>query len=1728
LKNPEKPMKPNYRNRFLAALQCNSVSSVLVAGFIAITIQSAGSATLTWDISPGTVGAGNGTITGGAGTWDTTPTLGNWTVDGGANNVAWVNNPTPDGAIFSGTGGTVTQAGVSVNNITFGSTGYTVTGGTLTMAGVAPKITANSDATISSVLGGTAGFTKDGSGILSIPTKATYTGGTIVNAGVLNLTGGGGSGGTIRETVTVNNGAILRINTGDATGYGTGADRLATININQGSTLNIAVTNNQTLGNAVINLSGGAITGVSGSNLDFFQTTSGLNSLASPVTSTSSGTRLSIRQAAGLTTNVALGTTPSGIDLDINSVIASNGSFTTAPLVKTGSGTLRLNGANTYTGPTSINAGTLIIGAGGSSQTSDITVNNPGTIFRLPTTGKILKSLTLNTGSTLDIAANKTATTTVTNALNTSGTVTVKPLFTDVPGPAEVYNIVTAGSAVSGATYTADTSGFGTSRVTATAAVTGSTLQLTIGTGAANLIWNNNAGTGLWNLNAAANFDNGGSPDVFKSFDGVTFNGTAAGTITLAGALAPGQVTVNSSAGSDYTFSGSGSIANGTLVKSGTSTLTIATSNSHGGTTLNGGVLNATAANATGSGVTTVNGGILNANVAGAAGGGALTLAGGTVNIGNATALGSAGLVLNSGTFDNTTGAALSLANPLTWNGSFTFNGSQNLTTTGGVTLTGNSQVAVDAGTWISNGIISGAFNLTKAGAGTLQMNAANTYSGATTVNGGRLWISNTLRNSSSLSVGSGATLELGATNIFVGGHGIALPNSKVITVNGGTLLMNNLTDFRFGNVTLNNGATWTSNRPLANYDALLANTDAGAATVTVGGTGPSLMNGSGGIHLQGVQNFAVADTTSSPGSDLTVDMVLAGPGTTGGADGGVNKTGAGTMALNGINTYAGATTVNGGTLQIGATGSSTASDFTVNGSTLQIDQTEKTLKSLTVTGGSTLVFAARKLESTRVTNALTTSGAITLKPLFTDSPQTGDLYDMIAANSFVDGGTYTVDMSSRGATRVTATAAADLGQYLTLTIGTGAADLSWTNAAATGVWNHDLDANFDNGGSPDVFKTYDAVTFGDTAAGTVSLSGTLYPGTVTVDSGAGSNYNFAGSGSLGGGTLVKSGDSTLTLSTVNSHGATILNSGTLTVANAGAMGNGSLTITGGIFNNGTGAPLALANAQVWDGVVTFTGPAISFGTAGVTIANPSQVNVGPNGLTIGGPVTGAAGNGFTKKGTGTMTLSGTGVGNISGGMQVDEGTLAVNAGTLAPSATVGTAGTAAILTLDSNQNPNRLGNIATVLVGSNGTMSVNGVNALPNHANSCNFTVEAGGLLAFVSGESPATGVGVTSHHHMGNLTLNGGTVSLPYSGAGGSYNNESVQLNGNVTVGGSVPSTIAFGAGATAATSGMALSGGLATHTFTVADVTGSAAADLTVNAELEDSDAVGGSLIKDGPGTLAFTGTMAHSYTGSTTVTGGTLAADGSVAGPLTVDAGGTIAPGPGTATFGAGPTTISGTYACDVSGANSDKVAVAGTLTLSGATLAVSGTLTEPVYVIASYTGAAPGPFTSVTGLPGGYSVNYAYNNGVTSTNVALVMGTPYTNWETANGIAGAGAEVDSDGDGIANGIEFVIGGDPSGPDSESNALLPVIVMDPTYLNFVYRRRDESVSSNPVVEYGGDLTGWTVAVNGQPGGTPVIITETNDQHGTGTDSVTVRIPRALAAPGTTLFARLKITP
>ena len=134
----------------------------------------------------------------------------------------------------------------------------------------------------------------------------------------------------------------------------------------------------------------------------------------------------------------------------------------------------------------------------------------------------------------------------------------------------------------------------------------------------------------------------------------------------------------------------------------------------------------------------------------------------------------------------------------------------------------------------------------------------------------------------------------------------------------------------------------------------------------------------------------------------------------------------------------------------------------------------------------------------------------------------------------------------------------------------------------------------------------------------------------------------------------------------------------------------------------------------------------------------------------------------------------------------------------------------------------------------------------------------------------------------------------------------------------------------------------------------------------------------------------------------------------------------------------------------------------------------------------------------------------------------VGGTPgsYSTWAAANGVGGVPSTDDTDHDGLANGIEFVIGGEPSG--TESSALRPTAMLDATHLIFVFRRTDESAGYNPFAEYNSDLsTTWTKAEDGTGG---VEVDVENEGFGTGVDKVTVRIPRPVS--GAKVFARLHV--
>ena len=140
---------------------------------------------------------------------------------------------------------------------------------------------------------------------------------------------------------------------------------------------------------------------------------------------------------------------------------------------------------------------------------------------------------------------------------------------------------------------------------------------------------------------------------------------------------------------------------------------------------------------------------------------GGTTLSAGRLNIDNATALGAGALTISgTSTIGNTSGAAVTLANDnlQSWNADLTFVGGSDLDLgNGAVTLGGNRQITVSSNELTVGGAIGGDYSLTKAGSGTLALGGANAYTGNTTISAG------------TLKLGSEASLASGAIDVAAG-----------------------------------------------------------------------------------------------------------------------------------------------------------------------------------------------------------------------------------------------------------------------------------------------------------------------------------------------------------------------------------------------------------------------------------------------------------------------------------------------------------------------------------------------------------------------------------------------------------------------------------------------------------------------------------------------------------------------------------------------------------------------------------------------------------------------------------------------------------------------------------------------------------------------------------------------------------------------------------------------
>ncbi len=159
----------------------------------------------------------DGTIHGGDGTWTASSTDTNWTTFKANQARAW----DASFAVFSGTAGEVTiddtAGAVAVTGVQFMVDGYEVSGDALTLAAASGQTQirvgdgtgagAAYVATIGSVITGSTGLEKTDLGTLILAGTNTYTGGTTITQGILQI-GNGGTTGAIEGDV-VNNAALV-------------------------------------------------------------------------------------------------------------------------------------------------------------------------------------------------------------------------------------------------------------------------------------------------------------------------------------------------------------------------------------------------------------------------------------------------------------------------------------------------------------------------------------------------------------------------------------------------------------------------------------------------------------------------------------------------------------------------------------------------------------------------------------------------------------------------------------------------------------------------------------------------------------------------------------------------------------------------------------------------------------------------------------------------------------------------------------------------------------------------------------------------------------------------------------------------------------------------------------------------------------------------------------------------------------------------------------------------------------------------------------------------------------------------------------------------------------------------------------------------------------------------------------------------------------------------------
>ena len=656
--------------------------------------------------------------------------------------------------------------------------------------------------------------------------------------------------------------------------------------------------------------------------------------------------------AATLVVQQGANTTYGGVLVDAQAEY-DTGAFTSAPLslTKNGNGTLTLGAANTYSGSTTVNAGTLALAASGSiansaaitvapgavldasaanfslSSSQTLTAGRPGS-FAADFKGALSSAGTLNVAGsgvrgTVTIAGDfnlqggnllvDLANTTtpgggvndliaVSGALSLSGTTTITPTFVNGGLAPGTYTLVQASSLAFGdannlilnapsggrQTYTLDTT-----------TIPGRILLQVSGAFPATLVWAGTNGN-AWDT-STVNWKKGLVADVFFNGDQVTFNDAATnGHVSLAEALQPFPAIVSNNV-TAYLFDGAGSLSGpGGLIKDGGGTLTIVNENANSGIT---------------------------------------TILAGTIRVGTNGTTGSlgSGPVTNNGTLLFSRSDQAGFLNDVSGSGGVEQAGAGQLTLSGANTYTGTTTVrsgTLAVGSLAALGEVAGgtvvledatldvnSFNLgaepiTVRGAGAGGLGAIVNNGGASQVNATRFVTLGTNATFGGFSrwdirAAPTATLDTGGNPYKltkVGPNQFSLVSVTVDPMLGDISVQEGVFSFEINTTSLGNPSNVVTVASGASFQLWAATNQLNKVIVL--SDGASVLNGSGADTILGPITLNGFDTFNIGGTSLN----LAGPV---GGGGSLAKSGASPLTLSATNTYSGGTTIDAGTLVV-------------------------------------------------------------------------------------------------------------------------------------------------------------------------------------------------------------------------------------------------------------------------------------------------------------------------------------------------------------------------------------------------------------------------------------------------------------------------------------------------------------------------------------------------------------------------------------------------------------------------------------------------------------------------------------------------------------------------------------------------------------------------------------------------------------------------------------------